>query len=182
MAWRLQGHTHKAKCVHTWFHTVVSDASSDSWLMKRWPFTPGLVGNSPPCETVVVLHPPTLECSNELWPCGRIIKRSRDTESYRRRDESRMQIVWEGEMDAPESKTPFWSLSNSLSPSISSSSVLIHIVWSLYNAVVCERVYLWLILSLCTLHCIVAEFHPKLQKLVKQFPSWGSLKYETAEL
>lgn len=55
------------------------------------------------------LHPLTLECSNELWPCGRILKRSRDSEPFKCGDESRMQIEGEREMDAPESKTPSWS-------------------------------------------------------------------------
>lgn len=36
--------------------------------------------------------------------------------------------------------------------------------------------YPWAVCSM------VAEFYPKLEKLAKQFPHWGSLKYETAEL
>lgn len=44
----------KSKCVHSFIHTVVSDTSHDSWLMKHWPLAPGLVASSPPSETTVV--------------------------------------------------------------------------------------------------------------------------------
>lgn len=82
--------------------------------------------------------PLTLECSDELWPCGRIIKRSRDTQAKGMRAGCRCSgRGGDGWLRIKDSL--MIPLCDSLAPSVSSSPVLIYVL-SLC-AVVCEGVY-----------------------------------------
>lgn len=118
------------------------------------------------------LHPLTLECSDELWPCGRIIKRSGDSEPRRRREDESGVGVGRGEMDAP------WNQRLPHDPSLRSASTfrlipshsqlrpLIVSTMQLFVQVCFFVVFFWLILSLGALRCIVSpEFLPRAGKI-----------------
>lgn len=121
--------TQKSKRVHSCVHTVVSDTSCDSCLMKRWPFALGLVA-------VLCLVKPWWSASagtSELWPCGRGIKCWRHSESSRSGDKSGRRIAgWrDGCLRIKDSLIIL--LSHSVTSSILSPAALYDILWSFFK-------------------------------------------------
>lgn len=143
----------KYVCSH--FCTVVGDASPDSWLMNHWPFSPVLMGISPSHETAVVC------CSLTLWHLNYDYVGVR----YRQHRKDGRRLTQNQRSFIPH-RFPC-------------TSPLSFILWSCLQCGCLwdlSAAYPWAVCSM------VAEFYPKLEKLAKQFPHWGSLKYETAEL